>query len=121
MRTSPVALGYVGDWQAIAEAARLVNDLTHADPVSAEACIIWSVGIGHAVENASFDGVRLAVELLDPDRATYWSGLLDEAEQAPACHFVRNGWVVHALQAAWAVITQTPIPADCPSDICSSP
>lgn len=34
MRTSPVALAYVGDWQAITEAARLVNDLTHADPVS---------------------------------------------------------------------------------------
>lgn len=114
MRTAPVALAHPGDPQAIAEAARLVNDLTHADPVSAEACVLWSVAVDHAIQYGTFDGLRVGLDLLSPDRAAYWSALLDEAETLPARAFAKNGWVVHALQAAWAAISQTPVPDQTP-------
>lgn len=114
MRTAPVGLANL-PLDGIAEAARAVNNLTHADPVSAEACVIWSVAISHAVRHGTFDGVRLALDLLPPDRTGYWSARLDEAETSPAPSFSNNGWVVHALQAAWAAISQTPVPADAPT------
>ena len=110
MRTAPVALAHLDDAQAAADAARAVSDLTHADPVSAEACLIWTLGIRHAVLHGTFDGVRDALAFLPDDRAEVWAGLLDEAEaHDPAC-FSKNGWVVHALQAAWSAVTRTPVP-----------
>jgi protein-tyrosine phosphatase len=47
----------------------------------------------------------------DPD---YWAGVLAEAEAKPPSAFTTNGWVVGALQAAWAAIRQTPVPDDEP-------
>lgn len=110
MRTAPVALAHLNDAPAAAEAARAVSDLTHADPVSAEACIIWTLGIRHAVLHGTFDGVRKSLEYLPPERALYWTDLLDEAEAHEPAHFPNNGWVVSALQAAWSAITRTPVP-----------
>ena len=110
MRTAPVALAHLHDAQAAADAARAVSDLTHADPVSAEACLIWTLGLRHAVLHGTFDGVHAALAYLPDDRATAWAGLLDEAEAHDPAHFTKNGWVVHALQAAWSAITRTPVP-----------
>ncbi|MGW2788102.1 ADP-ribosylglycohydrolase family protein, partial [Streptomyces populi] len=39
-----------------------------------------------------------------------WAKRLDEAEANPPHHFANNGWVVHALQAAWSAITRTAVP-----------
>ena len=111
MRTAPVALAHLGDPQAVADAARAVSDLTHGDPTCAEACVIWSLGIRHAVLHGSFDGIRESLSYLPATRAEYWSGLLDEAEANEPSHFTQNGWVVQALQAAWSAITRTPVPA----------
>jgi ADP-ribosylglycohydrolase len=54
MRTAPVALAYLGQPEALAEAARAVSELTHHDPLAADACVLWSAGIRRAV----LDGVR---------------------------------------------------------------
>jgi ADP-ribosylglycohydrolase/protein-tyrosine phosphatase len=110
MRTAAVALAHLDDAAAAAEAARAVSDLTHADPVSAEACLIWTVGIRHAVRHGDFGGVRGALAHLPEGRAEEWAELLDEAEAHDPAHFTSNGWVVHALQAAWSAITRTPVP-----------
>ena len=110
MRTAAVALNQLDDPYAAAQAARAVSDLTHADPVAAEACVIWTLGIRHAVLTGTFDGVRGALEYLPTDRAAEWSALLDEAETHDPDHFAKNGWVVRALQAAWSAITRTPVP-----------
>jgi len=111
MRTAAVALAHLHDPEATAAAARAVSDLTHADPVSAEACVLWSLGIRHAVLHGTFDGVRAGLRWLPPERAQAWAALLDEAETHPPAHFSSNGWVVHALQAAWSAIVRTPVPA----------
>ena len=110
MRTAPVALAHLDDAGAAAQAAQAVSDLTHADPVSAEACLIWTLGIRHAVLHGDFGGIRGALTYLPKDRADGWAGLLDEAEAHDPAHFTNNGWVVHALQAAWSAITRTPVP-----------
>jgi ADP-ribosyl-[dinitrogen reductase] hydrolase len=110
MRTAAVALAHLGDRDAAAKAAYAVSDLTHADPVSGEACLIWTLGIRHAVLNANFDGVRGALEFLPHDRAAYWATRLDEAEKHDPSHFSSNGWVVEALQAAWSAISRTAVP-----------
>ena len=110
MRTAAVALNHLDDPEAAAQAARGVSDLTHADPVAAEACLIWTLGIRHAVRTGTFDGVRDALQYLPADRAVEWAGWLDEAEARDPDHFRKNGWVVQALQAAWSAIIRTPIP-----------
>jgi len=110
MRTAAVALAHLDDAQAAADVARAVSDLTHADRSSAEACVIWTLGIRHAVLRGTFDGVRDALDFLPEDRAALWAGRLDEAEANNPAFFAKNGWVVHALQAAWSAITRTEVP-----------
>jgi ADP-ribosylglycohydrolase len=115
MRTAAVALNHLDDPVAAADAARAVSDLTHADPVAAEACVIWTLGIRHAVLTGTFDGVREGLRFLSPDRAQVWSAWLDEAQAHEPSYFARNGWVVQALQAAWSAITRTPVPSTYPA------
>ncbi len=113
MRTAPLGLARLTE-RGFFEAAALVGELTHADPVSSEACGIWTYAVHHAVVHGTFDGVRAALDYLPEDRVDHWAGLLDEAETQPITAFEHNGWVVHALQAAWAAIVQTPVPEDDP-------
>lgn len=110
MRTGPVALDTVDDAGTTAGAARLVSDLTHADPLAGDACVIWCEGIRHAVVHGTFDGVRAGIELLPAERRADWNTRLDEAESADPRTFGSNGFVVTALQAAWSAITRTPVP-----------
>jgi ADP-ribosylglycohydrolase len=111
MRTAPVALAYLGDPESIATAARTISDLTHADPDAADACVLQCVAIDHAVHTGDLDLHRGLAHLTGEGRDR-WAVLLAEAEHSPATTFGNNGWVVHAMQAAWSLITRTPIPAD---------
>lgn len=115
MRTGPIGLYDLHDAEETADAARLVSDLTHADPLAEDACVIWCEGIRHAVLHATFDGIRAGVELLPEQRREWWHTRLDEAETHDAYAFTNNGFVVSALQAAWSAITRTPVPADDPA------
>jgi ADP-ribosyl-[dinitrogen reductase] hydrolase len=115
MRTAPLALSYLDEPDGLVEAAKMVGALTHGDPVSGEACALWSLAIRHAVRHGTFDGVRGALGYLPSERAGYWAAILDEAEARPPRDFDRNGWVVQALQGAWSAIVHTPVPADDPA------
>ncbi|MFE4512569.1 ADP-ribosylglycohydrolase family protein [Kitasatospora sp. NPDC056783] len=110
MRTGIVALAHLGDVHALAEAARAVSSLTHADPLAGDACVLWCSGIRTAVLKGSFDGVREGLALLPGERRDQWAAWLDEAESNPPRRFNPNGFVVSALQAAWSAIIRTPIP-----------
>ncbi|MFD3452919.1 ADP-ribosylglycohydrolase family protein [Streptomyces sp. NPDC058691] len=110
MRTGIVALAHLGDAAAMAEAAVAVSALTHPDPDCADACVLWCSGIRTAVLHGTFDGVREGLDLLPAERREAWAKRLDEAEANPPHHFQNNGWVVHALQAAWSAITRTDVP-----------
>lgn len=104
MRTGPVALAHLGDADAIAEAARAVSALTHADPVAGDACALWCLAIDHAVRTGELD-VRVGLPHVD---TAYWSPLLDEAETVQPSHYAHsNGWVVTALLGAWSAISAT--------------
>jgi ADP-ribosyl-[dinitrogen reductase] hydrolase len=115
MRTAPVALAFLGDDEAgLVDAAQAVSALTHADPASLEACLLWCLAIRRAVLDASFD-LRSGLAHLPHDRVGYWEDRIDEAEAGRPSDFDRNGWVVQALQAAWSAIVTTPVPADDPA------
>ena len=110
MRTGIVALAHLDDIEAMAEAARAVSALTHADPLAGDACVLWCSGIRTAVLKGTFEGVRDGLSLLPEGRRHQWAAWLDEAESNPPRRFNPNGFVVSALQAAWSAITRTPVP-----------
>lgn len=55
MRTAPVVLAYLDDEAGLVEAARLVSDLTHADPLAGDACVLWCLAIRRAVNTGELD------------------------------------------------------------------
>ncbi|MEU0677973.1 ADP-ribosylglycohydrolase family protein [Streptomyces sp. NPDC006172] len=116
MRTGIVALSHLGDPEAMAEAAVAVSALTHPDPDCADACVLWCSGIRTAVLDGTFDGVRAGLDLIPAERRGVWARRLDEAEAHPPHHFTNNGWVVHALQAAWSAIIRTSVPELSPAE-----
>lgn len=113
MRTAPVGLlvrfsnsgvfssGRTVD--AIVTNARDLSGLTHHDPDAGDACVLWSVMIHMAVVYGVVD-VEDALRCLPASRRDRWRALLTEAAGAKPGDFPHNGWVVHALQAAWAAI-----------------
>lgn len=106
MRTAPVALAYLSDRGRRAEAARVVSDLTHPDPVAGDACVLWCDAIARAVETGVAD-VRAGLDLVPPSRRDAWVTWIDEAEAAPPVAFHRdNGWVVSAFRAAWSAVVR---------------
>ena len=110
MRTAPVALAHLGDDEAVAAAARAVAELTHADLLAGDSCVLWCIAIDRAIREGRLDGVRDGVAHLPEPRRQYWSDALTQAEQRPPGSFMPNGFTVTALQAAYAAIVQTPIP-----------
>jgi ADP-ribosylglycohydrolase len=73
-----------------------------------EACIIWSKAIRHAILFENFDGIQLAINELPVFRQGFWNDLFDEADAAAdASVFTNNGWVIHAIQAAYKAIMST--------------
>ena len=119
MRTSVIALAYLNDRHALAEAARAISSLTHYDPVAADACVLWCEAVRTAVLNGTTSegpvpSPALGLDLLDTDAAQRWKGWLEDAESQRPQTFAPNGYVVPALQAAWSAIQSIPIPEDNP-------
>lgn len=115
MRTAPVALAYLGDDRALADAARTISDLTHADPLAGDACVLWCIAIDRAVREKRLDGIWEGLELLPAESRERWRGWLQEAASGPPSRFAPNMFVVPALQAAYAAIVHTPIPDEFPA------
>jgi ADP-ribosylglycohydrolase len=114
MRTAPVALAHLGDDAALAAKARVVSDLTHGDPLAGDACVLWCVAIDRAIREGRLDGIRDGLGLLPAERRGFWEARIAEAETEPPASFNPNGYVVPALQAAYAAAGQSPIPAEQP-------
>jgi ADP-ribosylglycohydrolase/protein-tyrosine phosphatase len=111
MRTAPVALAYLDDEEAMVQAARSLSELTHFDPQAGESCVLWCSAIRHAVMTGQID-VRIGMRHLEPDRRAVWEDHVARAESAEPADFENNGFVVEALQGAWAAIHNTPEPED---------
>ncbi|MCC2318227.1 ADP-ribosylglycohydrolase family protein [Cellulomonas chengniuliangii] len=114
MRTAPVALAYLHDRSARAEAARAISELTHADGDAGDACVLWCAAIAHAVITGSADA-SVGLDDLPPRSRDLWRDRLAVAESAGCADFTQNGWVVEALQSAWCAISTTPVPSAEPS------
>ncbi|SDB85217.1 ADP-ribosylglycohydrolase [Sanguibacter gelidistatuariae] len=108
MRTGVVALVALDDREATARAATAVAQLTHADPLAAESCVLWSEAIRVAVTEARLD-VRAGLDLLPAERRGPWEEWIADAEQEqPRADLRTNGFAVTALQAAWHAIYLSP-------------
>ena len=66
IRTAPVALAYLHDPEALADAARKLSDLTHCETDAGDACVLWGLAIRHAVLTGDLD-LRVGLDPL-PDR-----------------------------------------------------
>lgn len=106
MRTSPVALGYLNDEAGLIAAATSISGLTHFDPESAEACVLWCLAIRHAVLTGEIQ-LRVGLSNLPDDRAEVWQERIVAAESSMPSDFPKNGWVVEAFQAAWSAIVNS--------------
>ncbi|MGV0769454.1 ADP-ribosylglycohydrolase family protein [Mycobacterium syngnathidarum] len=106
MRTAPVALAYLDDEDAMAEAARAISELTHYDPDAADAAVLWCCAIRHAVRSTELD-VRIGLHHIDSGRRSLWAQRITHAEASRPADIPKNGWVVAAFQAAWSAITTT--------------
>ncbi|TFD05527.1 ADP-ribosylglycohydrolase family protein [Cryobacterium sp. TMT1-66-1] len=104
MRTAPVALAYLDDPVALAEAARAISSLTHYEADAGDACVLWCLAIRHAVLEGELD-VRVGLSALPADRRELWAERIAVAETSEPKDFAHNGWVVEALQGAWSAIS----------------
>ena len=115
-RTAPVALAYLDDEQALAEAARAISELTHPETDAVDACVLWCAAIRHAVLTGHLDA-RIGLVHLGSERSTLWAARLDAAEALPPAAFAADsGGAVAAVQAAWSAIVHTPVPIEDPAD-----
>ncbi len=112
MRTAAVAWAHLDDREACAGAAQAIALLTHADPLAAESCVLWSEAIRVAIVEAE---IRLdaGLDLIPEERRAAWAAWLSDAmsptrEPVPGRRFTPNGYTVTAVQAAVAAITLTP-------------
>jgi len=108
MRTVPLVLAYLrgddGEEERLASAARAVSALTHHEADAGDACVLWCVAIRHAVLHGELDVLR-GLDLLAPAARRTWTERLVAAEHAePVAFTATNGWVVSALQAAYAAV-----------------
>jgi ADP-ribosyl-[dinitrogen reductase] hydrolase len=110
MRTGPVALAYLGDNAAIAQAATDISSFTHADPLAKEACVLWSIAIAEAIDTGEIPDIRAGFAFIPSDRRPIWESVITAAETKNPRTFNPNGFVVTAFQAAWSSIVQTPLP-----------
>lgn len=115
MRTGIVGLALMGDVGATVDAARAIAELTHADVLAGDACVIWAVAVRRAVLDGTFEGVREGLAHIPEARRDRWASWLDEAESQPPATFNPNGFTVPALQAAWSAIVSTSVLADDPA------
>ncbi|MFZ0832061.1 MAG: ADP-ribosylglycohydrolase family protein, partial [Mycobacterium sp.] len=114
-RAAPVALGYLDDERGLATAARAIAGLTHPDPDSADACVLWSAAIRHAVLTGQLD-IRIGLTHVDSERQDLWRSRIDDAERAqPSAFADTNSRVVPAMQCTWAAIVATPVPTEQPA------
>lgn len=106
MRNGVVGLTRLDDREATASAAHAVAQLTHADALSVDSCILHAEAVRYAVTTGVLD-LAVGLDLVDGARRRKWAGWLEEAETEEPASFGRNGFTVTALQAAWSAIIST--------------
>ncbi|ALC98853.1 hypothetical protein AM609_03935 [Actinomyces sp. oral taxon 414] len=108
MRNGIVGLTRLNDRRATAASARAVAELTHADPLAGDCCVIHAEMIRSAVMGPPWQGGHLpaaaaatgALDLIPAGRRRYWHDLFDGGILADSRHLEPpsgDGFTVHAL------------------------
>ncbi|MFP7696702.1 ADP-ribosylglycohydrolase family protein [Trueperella sp. LYQ143] len=105
MRTAPVGLCFLWDREQTAHAARLMAELTHADRLVAESCILWSEAIRLAITDEVLD-IQAGLDLLLHESRSLWRTAIADAEHGLVDPHT-NGYTVSALQCAWYAVHST--------------
>ncbi len=105
-RTAPVALAAPGDDTELARLARMVCELTHADPLCADACVLWSIALDRAIHEGRTDGVDDGLVCLPEASRAQWRGSIAQARTEGPEAFVPNAYVVRAFQSALSAVTR---------------
>lgn len=91
MRNSVVALTRLDDRHATAAAARAVAELTHADPLAGDSCVIHAEMIRQNIMAPAWSGAPFsaavplrALDLIPEERRGYWHDLFDGGAADPA-------------------------------------
>jgi ADP-ribosyl-[dinitrogen reductase] hydrolase len=104
MRTHAVVLPYLAaSDDDLHDALVTISSLTHVHPDAVEASLLWGFAVRHAILSGELD-VRVGLDRLPENRRDLWTDRIEEAERSEPFAFSRNGWVVHAFQAAWSAI-----------------
>lgn len=101
MRVGPLALGYLreGAEAALADAARKQALLTHHEPDAGDAAALWSLAVRQAVLTGEYDLTHHLHHIPEERRGIWEERIRDAHENGPE-KFVKNYWVVSALQCA---------------------
>jgi len=106
MRTGPACLPLIGDRERIAAVAREISDLTHADPYSGDACLIWSLAIDSAIRlggDFTLNEARGGLVFVPAERRKFWREVIVAALDGPQPSG-QNGSAVSAFKCAlWSV------------------
>jgi len=117
-RAVPIALASLGpqDESSAIRTARTLCGLTHAGPDAAEATVLLTLAIRHAVLTGELD-IGIGLPHLEANRRDVWSARIVETEWAQLADVTQpdvTGDVVGVLQAARSAITTTPVPRQDP-------
>lgn len=115
MRTAPVALAFPDDPDRAARAARLIAELTHADPLAGDSCVLWCEALRASVDDGG-PHHPFALDLLPAERRHAWQALADGSwRHGVPASLAPNGFTVTALYAALHAAEQGRAAADAAS------
>ncbi|KNX38853.1 ADP-ribosylglycohydrolase family protein [Luteipulveratus halotolerans] len=103
MRNGIVGLVALDDREATARAAAAVAELTHADPLVAESCILHAEAVRVAVVEGVLDLTR-GLDLLPRSSQARWADWLESAAELRPDQIEANGSTFGALRVARAAI-----------------
>lgn len=113
MRTHAVPLAYLdrpagADLDVeLAAAARAISELTHADPYTGDACVLWSFAVDRAIRAGSFDGLFDGFDHIPEQRRRFWELRAEEALTSEPEKFNPNGYVADTYCAAMSSVAAT--------------
>jgi ADP-ribosyl-[dinitrogen reductase] hydrolase len=104
--TAPVALAYLHDPGALAQAARALSVGVHGDTDPGDAGVLWGLAIRHAVLDGELN-LRAGLDALPEERRSGWAERISAAENPLEEKATGAGSAVTALQHAWSAIVHT--------------
>ncbi|CAM3020647.1 MULTISPECIES: ADP-ribosylglycohydrolase family protein [Dermacoccus] len=104
MPSTPGGVTALDDRELTAANARRVAELTHADPLVLDSCVLHAEAVRRGVLTGEYD-LLAGLDLLPEERRGQWVSWLESATRADASTIEANGSTFGALRAAHAAIT----------------